>query len=341
MLIAQIGNFGPPHSTENHLNQALRWLGHTVLQIQEEDGRGWDHLRRFPSGYGLVLWTRTASLSAQVGDSVKAGTIDALRTAGVPIVGFHLDRWWGLRRAAEVTKDIYFRGVDLLITADGGHEKEWIDAGVRHEWMAPAVSHLECLPGEFKGELFSPVAFVGSWQGHYHDEWPHRRELVEWLATTYGDLCQFWPRRGEPAVRGDDLRHLYASAQVLVGDSCLVPNADGSPASHYWSDRIPETLGRGGLLVHPRVEGMGTAGFYDKDTLLTWELGNWDELAAKIDWALAGRGRHMRTNEANAIACRGRAEVLRSHTYLERMRQLGLLLDAHQLLDNDEWTECA
>jgi len=44
---------------------------------------------------------------------------------------------------------------------------------------------------------------------------------------------------------------LFASAKIVVGDSCF----GGRP--YYWSDRVTETIGRGGVLLHPYCEGMG------------------------------------------------------------------------------------
>lgn len=42
----------------------------------------------------------------------------------------------------------------------------------------------------FRDEFHSKLAFVGSWQGHYHKEHQHRFELVEWLRKNFKrDWC--------------------------------------------------------------------------------------------------------------------------------------------------------
>jgi hypothetical protein len=309
--VAYIGNFEPPHSTENHVAEALeRGLGIDVIRFQENNPQTWElgtFPRAFDRGPDLILWTRTASLSAQIPESDRRAALDEWRRVGVPVVGYHLDRWWGLEREHEVHQDPFFQ-VMLLITADGGHDERWAAAGVTHLWMPPAVSEFECTPGLYDEAYDSDVAFIGSWQG-YHLEWTHRLQLVEYLRSWYGDRVRFWPQPGQPAVRGAALRDLYASTKVNVGDSCLVGGA-----RRYWSDRIPETLGRGGFLIHPEVDGLQD--HFTSFELPTWPLGDWDALHHLIDKALSSH------DWRRASADAGQQRVLRDHTYTVRMRQM-------------------
>jgi hypothetical protein len=162
----------------------------------------------------------------------------------------------------------------------------------------------------------SDVAFVGSWQ-EYHPQWRHRFELVEHLQRR-GD-CQFWPEPEQHAIRGNNLRNLYASTKVNVGDSCLLGGAD-----HYCSDRIPETLGRGGFLLHPHVHGItdtAQQAWQEGEHLVTWELGNWDELNNKIEHYLT------HPHETEFIAAAGQTHTKAHHTYTERMRSLIKLVE--------------
>lgn len=320
MRVIYLGNFGPPHSTENHVKRALEHNGVEVIALQESEFDTWmlmsSHAYLEAQSPAFVLWTRT--LWPWHNDTTYRAMLWKALTmcdrAGIPTVGFHLDRWWGLAREHEVHDYPFFR-VNLLVTADGGHEEQWADAGIRHHWMPPAVSLGECAPGMFRSEFASDIAFVGSWRG-YHPEWRHREELVRWLQDTYGDRVRFWPEPGRDAVRGDDLRDLYASVKVCVGDSCLVPAKGGTPIARYCSDRIPETIGRGGFLVHPWVQGVTTgddAAWVDNVHLLGWELGDWKQLRHQIDWALAD------DTERQRIAKAGREHTLIHHTYEQRM----------------------
>lgn len=306
LTVAYVGNFGPPHSTENHVATAFRSHGTTVIPMQENEPQTWDVLGRLD--VDLVVWTRTWHLP----ECDQLGALEQLDRRGVPVVGFHLDRWWGLDREVQITgpgPEPFFR-VPLLVTADGGHDDQWRAAGITHRWLPPGVSGAEAaVLGRRRSDYAGQVAFVGSHQG-YHAEWPHRRELIAWLKTTYSRRCQFYPLPGRGAVRGRDLADLYQSVDVLVGDSCL---AGGQ--THYWSDRIPETLGRGGFLIHPDVEGL--AEHYDvPGHLWVYRLGDFDQLGALIDAALAAPGVRAETTE------RARRHVLEHHTYERRVEQL-------------------
>jgi hypothetical protein len=187
--------------------------------------------------------------------------------------------------------------------------------------MPPGVSEFECGGGTSRPELASPVAFVGSWQGGYHVEHAHRQQLVKWLQRNRQD-CVFWPKLRQHAVRGEALRDLYASVDVLVGDSCFAGRI-----ANYHSDRIPETLGRGGFLLHPAVEGVTDGTLYtDGEHLRTWRVGDWEALRYLIDHYTA------HPDEARQIGEQGRRHVLENHTYTRRMGQLLELLIAEGLL---------
>lgn len=320
MKVAYLGNFGVSFSTESHVALALTNNGHRVTRYQENEPGAFVRLAQQVRDFDFVLWTRTG-WAPGVPEDEQLAMLGAARDAGVPTVGYHLDRWWGLNREGQVHDQPFFR-VDLMCTADGGHDEEWRAAGVEHVWFPPGVSRAECVPGRYNRRMASDVAFVGNWlPGGYHAEWKHRPELVAFLRRTYRDRVRFWPRRGQPAVRGEALRDLYASVKVLVGDSCLVGNA-----SRYWSDRIPESLGRGGFLVHPHVEGLDEH-YTDGEHLRTWPLGDWSELRRLIDYYLA-HGSERRT-----IAAAGKAHVLATATYEHRMTQLVALLSERGLIE--------
>jgi len=124
MHFAYIGNFDPPHSTENHVKQALEGLGHQVKPFQENAGlTAWE---LNPSDYDVVLWTRTKWdwENTQYVHELQQTMLQKAKQVGVPTVGFHLDRWWGLPRQSEIYTEPFFK-VSLLVTADGGHDDLW------------------------------------------------------------------------------------------------------------------------------------------------------------------------------------------------------------------------
>lgn len=341
LTIIQVGNFGPPHSTENHLRRALEGNGHTVIAMQENDPATFLDLsdrHTWPVQQpAFILWTRTGWDWGQVfankgsGERLALGLQRAMlqqaSDAKVPVVGYHLDLWFGLNREHQLAEPFFES--DIVITADGGHQTEFADLNINHVWFPPGVSRAECESGIFRDKFYSPLAFVGSWQGHYHKEHQHRFELVQWLRRNFRDSCEFYPKVGEDAVRGADLRDLYASVEVVVGDSCLA----GAGIRAYVSDRLPETTGRGAYLLHPNIEGvtdgttwnnapMWTGGIH----LDTWDAGDWDALGARVDWALTYPG------ERQAIARAGRELVIEHHTYERRTQQLVERLSESDLL---------
>lgn len=327
LKVIYVGNFDPPHSTENHIRTALIDRGHFVVGAQESHESTWEVLgsndwTAFGGKPDLVLWTRTG-WPWQDPDRVRAQQIRMLQeaeTLGVPVVGYHLDIWWGLKREYQVFEEPFFRS-NLVITADGGHDAKWAEAGVNHVWFPPAVSSREAHLGTLREHMRSKLAFVGSWQGHYHEEHQHRFELVAFLRKNYRKICEFYPRVGEHAVRGAALRDLYASVDIVVGDSCFA----GSGLANYWSDRIPETLGRGGFLMHPHVPGI-EAHFAPGEHFASWEAGQWEDLATDIEFFLREPTRRVEMQD------HGRSHVLAHHTYDVRMDQLVDLLQEKGLL---------
>jgi FkbM family methyltransferase len=317
--VPYVGNFRAPHSTENHVADALRALGIDVMPIQEDDSSAWDSLgaveRLEAYEPEFVLWTHTYGLAPEGGFN----WVKHWRERGVTTVGYHLDRWIGLERETALDTEPFFRQ-DLLVTADGGHAQEWQDRGINHVWMPPAVARVEAeREGVFRDEFDYDVVFVGSWQNYHPDDWPYRRQLIERLLDRY-------PGRFRPFCchyRGQDLADLYATARVVVGDSCLAGST-----SNYWSDRIPETLGRGGFLIHPDVEGLDDWYEPGRD-LATYPLGDFDGLFHEIDGALADEiGRRK-------IATTGRALVLSHDLYEHRMVELRRLVAARG--DLSDW----
>jgi hypothetical protein len=325
LRVAYLGNFEPPYSTENEYALAWRNNGHSLVQFQE--GRVGEYnvliqgLRT--RQYDLLVWTRTRDLAEAAGETIQWKMLAEARRKNVPVIGVHLDRFWDLKRLGredQIWTEPFFK-VDMLFTADGGNQDRWAAADVVHRWLPPGVSERWCKPGMYRDEYASEIAFVGSWDGGYHKEWQHRFDLINWLDKTYGDRVKFWPKRGEHRIVGTDLNDLYWSTKVIVGDSCLVPRSDGQPITHYCSDRIPETLGRGGNLIHPFVEGIWGEQF----NYWNWPLDDWAALQSNIEAMLdLGDELDERHHDIETIVAR--------HTYEKRVPQIIATLHSEGLL---------
>lgn len=308
MKVAYVGNFAVSFSTESHIALAWEANGHEVLRISEQQ-LDWTALPSTVAGSDLFLWTRTAGFDPPNAAQVQA---EALAQITIPKVGYHLDRWWGLDRESWIGESPFFWATDFLCTADGGHDQEWASRGITHHWFPPAILGAEAVLGQPSPKYRAKVGFVGNLTSYGHPEWaPYRRELHRLLRQRYRNWFRIFPEQGRSQIRGKALADLYASVPVLIGDSCL-----SGEATRYWSDRIPETMGRGGFLIHPEVEGLHA----EHNELIFYPLGDLDRLCELIDWWL--------DNDPAREQQRGwqRIEVLERHTYEHRMRRLETLI---------------
>jgi len=306
--IAYIGNFGPSFSTESHVAAAFESLGHQVVRHQEDevDWR-WVPAHAAAQGVDFVLWTHTHGYADESKHDDCWFMLQGLRDVGIPSVAFHLDRWWGLERQTQAETEPFFR-CDLVFTADGGHAIEWAKVGVNHFWLPPAVDHREVGRGTPNSRWRKDVGFVGSWREYGHAEvWPWRFELISAIWRRYGSKFRSWPRSGE-SIRGQDLADLYASVKVVVGDSCLAGGA-----TRYWSDRIPETLGRGGFLLHPDVYGLDD--HFGRDMLpIRFDVGDIEGVFDLVDYWMDDD----RADERRALTEQAIGHVRDHHTYRNR-----------------------
>lgn len=317
LTILYVSNTRHPWCTEVAVTASLRSLGHVVVNLQE-DALDWSTVPDLAAQHDadLLLWTKTWSNSRDV----VQPQLDRLREMGVPSVAWHLDLFATLDRRHQIRDEPFFASTDLLVTPHDS--EEWPDLGVRHFYSPPGVFDQECTdvppaPRKYPQD----IVFVGS-HPYPHAEWePVRSAVIAAFQAEFGPRFAVWPKNRRP-LRGRDLQELYATAKVVLGDSCLV----GEPRL-YTSDRVPETIGRGGLLIHPYVPGVFDGEQYQTgEHLLTYTAGHPEEAVEHARWALAN------PEAAQAIRRAGRAHVLDHHTYRNRMRDLVSYLRSSGLL---------
>lgn len=306
MKIVFVGNFRVPFTTENDLAWSYEKLGHKVIKMQE------DHV----SAEQVYAQARMADMLHYVhthgwetrGEYGMAEVLRKLDRRGIPTVSTHLDTWYGLRRSGDVANHPFWQ-TEYVFTADGGAD-EWIKSlGINHHYLKAGVVERDCFIGDYRESYAFDVVFVGSKQ--YHPEWPYRPQLINWLEKTYGSRFGHFGGDGRGVVRGKDLNDLYASAKVVIGDTlCL--NFD---RQEYWSDRIYETTGRGGFIIHPFIEGLQNDFDIDKE-IIVYRYGDFDELRAKIDYYLSDN------DQREAIRMAGHERTKRDHTYTNRVQQV-------------------
>lgn len=319
-----VGNFQPgvtnPFSTETHVAWALEDLGLKVIRLQEDAIRC-PEIEAACREADLFLYTRTPGFSP----SPAREWLAMLAHLPIPSASYHLDLYAGLKRGAGLASDPFWR-TKHVFSADGGSEAFFARHGINHTWIRPGVHEPECYIAERDPALATDVLFVGS-SGHrhgYHPEWPYRAQLIDFLSKHYKTR---FSKHGHPAMgpvgqghlRGHALNVAYASAKVVVGDTlCLGPEDKTRPLyrhERYSSDRLFETVGRGGVLVYPRIEGM-TDELIDGEYVVYYDFGDFRDLVAKIDGLLADNERRERIRHA------GCERVKACCTYTHRMRKM-------------------
>lgn len=272
MNIGFIGNFQVPYTTENDRAWSFEKLDHRVIKFQENTTSANVLLAHLPNGMNqpkidVLFYSHTHGWKINELEYV----FEKYKEQGIPTVSVHLDRWAGLARVADMGKEATWK-TEFIFMADGSPEAVEIyeKLGLNWYWLKPGVKEKDCyIAGADPVAYPHEIIFVGS-RG-YHPEYPFRPKLVDWLKQTYGERFGHYGNDGLGTVRGHDLNTLYASAKIVVGDSCF----GGRP--YYWSDRVTETMGRGGVLLHPWCEGMGDM------PMTTYEPGDFDSLKSQIE----------------------------------------------------------
>jgi hypothetical protein len=202
---------------------------------------------------------------------------------------------------------------------------------VKGHYLPAGVYHEEARLEE-KSQKINDILFVGS-KG-YHPEYPYRTQLIDWLKGTYGDKFRHIGGDGEGVIRGMELTDLYNQTKIVVGDS-LVKNFD---YPYYWSDRLYETIGRGGFIIFPYIVGLedefvlntddltnnliGHVGLKKPVELVTYRFGDFEHLKYLIDYYLENN------EEREAILKRGFEKVKNNYTYKHRwetiLKEVGL-----------------
>ena len=131
--------------------------------------------------------------------------------------------------------------------------------------------------------------------------------MLDGLKERYGEKFERFGHLPDNQVRGLPLNELYANTKIVVGDS--------QPSDYYWSNRLYETLGRGGFLLHPYTKGIEEE-FEDGKHLVLYERDNMKDLFEKIDYYLA------HDDEREKIRKAGHEHVKKHFTYKQRCIEL-------------------
>lgn len=244
---------------EEYIAQGFEKLGNTVVRIEDSStpGEVKDALERYkPDMLIYCKWQQPKELDL---------TISSLKREGMRTVCWLFDLYFNYSRENQVHTKSFFKS-DYVFTTDGGQQVRFKEAGVNHFCVRQGIRPEECFIQEGKP---IGVAFIGSDNPLY----PYRCKMLGEIMRTFNNFT--WYGRGDTdEKRGTDLNELFGNTKVIIGDSVYSP--------YYWSNRVVETLGRGGFLIHPEVEGIKEEYPY----LVTYEKDNIQDLKNKIMYYL-------------------------------------------------------
>lgn len=305
MKIALLGNHAAFASSETHHAATLESLGHEVIRLQEPQVPAVNIAR---TDCQLFIWTHSHGWDIPHIDQA----IMDLKNRSIPVIAFHLDLFMELPRWNHYQHDPYLRMLDHFFTVDPAMA-DWLNKNttVKGHFLPAGVYGPECYisdnPDTTRG---NDVIFVGS-RG-YHESWPYRPQLIDWLRSTYGPRFTHVGGDGDTGtVRGDDLNRIYAGSKVAVGDT-LCPNFT---YPHYASDRLWEAPGRGAMQIFPRITGLDDW-FTDRENIVFYDYRDFDQLKSLIDYYLEN------DDEREKIRHAGHEYVKANHTYLHRWQTI-------------------
>jgi hypothetical protein len=300
--IVFLGNFRVDYTSESHHAKSIESLGHKVIRLQETEARS-EEILGAASSSDLFVWVHTHGWKTP-GRYDMDVVLKKLSDLKIPTMTYHLDLWFGLGRQRDLKRDPVYKYIGHFFTVDS-RMADWFNTktNVKGHYLPAGVFDQEATYSPAKIE--HDVIFVGSRK--YHSEWQYRPKLINWLESTYKDKFEHYGHGGVKSVRGQELNDLYASTKVVVGDTLCI-NFD---YPDYWSDRIYETLGRGGFLIHPYISGLERE-FADKEHVVFYEYNNFDQLKELVDYYLVNE------EEREKIRVAGHNLVKSKYTYKNR-----------------------
>lgn len=298
LKVAYIGNFSELWHEEGNA-RSLEKLGHIVLRVDERafSPVAFNDLIRTEKP-DFVIWAKL-----KININHKHDVQQIVKENNVKRICWIPDLYFGLSREYRIkTKDDLF-DADFVFSPDGGHQEEFKEAGINHHVLRQGIYDEFCfLDKPTKLYEAAQIIFVGT----ENPEYPYRSKLLRFLERKYGHKFKLFGK-GDLEIRGPALNSLYASTKVVVGDSVYSP--------YYWSNRIYETIGRGGFLIHPRVPGIEQE-FEAFKHFIPYDHNDFEALCEAIDYFVSHETARRAIAEAGFEHCK------KNHTLLHRSQEL-------------------
>jgi len=249
------------------------------------------------------------------GERILKETVHSLQQSGAVTVLWTIDApsgGWEVSQSAPVYDHVFCQGSEAveLLAQLGLARARWLPVGCDPSSHYPVAVTDADLP------LFgSDVVFVGSW-------YPERAALFERLCAfdlaVWGPGWERLPRNSalRRHLRGahtkpEEWRKIYSASRIVLATHYHDPA--GRYPVYQASPRVFEALACGAFVLCDRQRDV-LALFRDGEHLVSFSDG--DDLAAKVRYYLEHNA------ERQAIARKGREEVLSRHTYVHRIETL-------------------
>lgn len=303
MKIAYLGNFNYLFTTEHYNEKTLQSLGHEVIELQENTV-DLETVVETANKADMFLWQRTPGF-------LRFDGWEMLKQIKVLKISYHLDLYMSIERENTVKNDPFFF-TDYIFQADGDPEslRKFKELGINARWSEPAMYEFESYLAEPRPDMAADLVFVGGVK-NYHQEWAYRQELINWLKANYSERLKFYGGEFGNYTMKHPLNELMASAKINIGDSICM----NFTHEKYWSNRVPETLGRGGFLIFPRIKGIEKS-YKDKKHLVYYDFGNFEQLKELIEYYLCHE------KERQEIVYNAVRHVRANHTLTNRWQEI-------------------
>tara|TARA_R110002110_G_scaffold129915_1_gene310091 strand:+ start:2625 stop:4454 length:1830 start_codon:yes stop_codon:yes gene_type:complete len=301
--IAFIGKFRKLHDEEGKA-RALEKLGHHVLRFDETSfntmGMINNEMILLHALPDIVIYTKLRIPHAQ-------RFMSTMKQNGIKTVCWVPDLYFGIPREEEVHKKTPMFQGDYIFSPDGGSQEKFKSLSINHIPLKQGIFYDSCIEKDEVGtrEKKIDILFVGGVNKSIHGE--SRERLLNFLRDTYGDRFFWAGANNSEQYRGNDLTDLIASANIIIGDCVDSPD--------YWSNRLYETIGRGGFMLHPQVKGIDHHYIPGKH-FDTFERNNFKQLQNKIEFYLEN------TAKRNTVVKEGLSHTKTHHTLTNRAAYL-------------------
>ena len=286
MKISFIGKFKKLHD-EEYIARSFEMIGCEVQRIQDATQAQDINASLLKFNPDIILYCKWDK---------HPETQRIIRQIGAKTVCWLFDIYFDYVRENQVTTRSFFRS-DYVFTTDDGHNVRFANAGIKHFCVRQGIFKDECVIIDSKTKTYD-VVFVGS----ENPMFPERTKIIHDLSKVFN--VKWFGRLNTNEVRGMQLNDLFSKSKIVIGDSYYSPR--------YWSNRIVETLGRGGFLIHQEVEGLKE----EYPDLVTYKRGDIEDLKSKIRYYLE------HDDERNEIIKKNYELVKSRYTMDKKCRQL-------------------